>query len=47
MVKNVAPIVLYGPGELVLAHTANEYAEVDDLVTASKIYALAIMRYFS
>lgn len=38
--KNVASAALYGPGELVQAHTANEYVEVDDLVTALKTTSL-------
>jgi acetylornithine deacetylase/succinyl-diaminopimelate desuccinylase-like protein len=37
------PIVLYGPGEGRLAHTADEYVVLDDLEKASHIYTLATL----
>lgn len=33
------PTVLLGPGTLAIAHTANEWVEVDELVAAARIYA--------
>lgn len=33
------PTVIFGPGSLSVAHTANEWVGVDDLVAAARIYA--------
>ena len=33
------PTVIFGPGSLSVAHTANEWVAVDDLVAAARIYA--------
>jgi len=33
------PTVIFGPGSLTVAHTANEWIAVDDLVVAARIYA--------
>jgi acetylornithine deacetylase/succinyl-diaminopimelate desuccinylase-like protein len=33
------PAIILGPGSLTVAHTANEWAPVDELVAASRIYA--------
>ena len=33
------PTVLLGPGSLGVAHTANEWVEVDELVSAARVYA--------
>ena len=33
------PTVLLGPGSLGIAHTANEWVEVDELVAAARVYA--------
>ena len=33
------PTVILGPGSLAVAHTANEWVLVDDLVTAARVYA--------
>ncbi|MHB1133066.1 MAG: M20 family metallopeptidase [Chloroflexota bacterium] len=41
------PTVLYGPGDVHLAHTADEYAEVADVVRAAKVYALTALRLLS
>jgi succinyl-diaminopimelate desuccinylase len=37
------PTVILGPGNPALAHTHDEYVEVDDVVEAAKIYALTIL----
>ena len=33
------PTIIIGPGSLSVAHTANEWVLVDDLVAAARIYA--------
>ncbi len=33
------PTVVFGPGELDVAHTVDEYVEVDSLITAAAVYA--------
>ncbi len=33
------PTVVYGPGSMSVAHAADEYVEVDDLVSAAKAFA--------
>jgi succinyl-diaminopimelate desuccinylase len=38
------PTVAYGPGDLRLAHTANEYVEVQELLAVAKVYALTAMK---
>ena len=40
----VAECVAYGPGVLELAHQANEYVDIADLVDATKVMALASVR---
>jgi succinyl-diaminopimelate desuccinylase len=37
--------VLFGPGDLRVAHTSNEHVGVDDLVAAARIYARAFATY--
>jgi succinyl-diaminopimelate desuccinylase len=36
--KNI-PTVIYGPGEITMAHSYNEYVLVDDIITAAKVIA--------
>lgn len=38
------PTVILGPGDIALAHTADEHIDVQELVLAAKIYALLILR---
>jgi acetylornithine deacetylase/succinyl-diaminopimelate desuccinylase-like protein len=38
------PTVAYGPGDLRLAHAANEYVEVQELLAVAKVYALTAMK---
>ncbi len=40
------PTVVYGPGELALAHAYNEYVTVDDLVRTHDVILYAIRRFF-
>jgi len=37
------PTVIYGPGSLSVAHTIDEYVDVEELVVATKILALMLM----
>ena len=39
------PTVVYGPGAIQLAHTSQECVAVDDLVTASRVYADTVARF--
>ncbi|MDP2899661.1 MAG: M20/M25/M40 family metallo-hydrolase, partial [Candidatus Bathyarchaeota archaeon] len=39
------PTMIFGPGELREAHSANESVGVEDLEKAAKTYALAILRW--
>ena len=43
-VGGVTDCIAYGPGELDLAHQPDEYVEVEDLVAAAKVMALAAWR---
>jgi len=36
------PTVQYGPGDMKVAHTPDEYIKISDVVTASKVYALTL-----
>lgn len=39
------PTITLGPGSIEVAHTANEYIEIKDLLDAAKIYALTIVEW--
>ncbi len=39
------PAITIGPGSLTVAHAPNEYVEIDELVDATKIYALSIVNW--
>ncbi len=39
------PTVILGPGSLSVAHTANEWVSVEDLVAAARIYAEVFVRF--
>jgi len=39
------PTIVYGPGDVIIAHTRNEFVPVDELVVAAKTYALAAMEW--
>jgi acetylornithine deacetylase len=39
------PSVIYGPGTVLVAHSVNEYVDVDDLVDAAKGLAMAALRW--
>lgn len=43
-IAGVPHCVAYGPGELELAHQPDEYCRVDDLVNATKVLALSVLR---
>ena len=40
------PTVVYGPGELAMAHAYNEYVTVDDLLRAHDVIAYVVRRFF-
>jgi acetylornithine deacetylase/succinyl-diaminopimelate desuccinylase-like protein len=39
------PTAILGPGSLTVAHTANEWVSVDELVAAARIYARTFLRF--
>lgn len=39
------PTVIFGPGNLLLAHSTNEYIELSEILSASKILALTILNF--
>jgi acetylornithine deacetylase len=39
------PAIVYGPGSLFVAHAADEFVEIDELMVATKTYALATMEW--
>lgn len=39
------PAITIGPGDIRVAHAPNEFVEIDELVDAAKIYALAIVEW--
>lgn len=41
------PVVVYGPGGKWIAHQADEYVEVDDLVHHADVYVAAALRFLS
>jgi acetylornithine deacetylase/succinyl-diaminopimelate desuccinylase len=41
------PTVLLGPGSLGVAHTANEWVEVDELVAAARVYARVFAEFLA
>jgi len=41
------PTIGFGPGDETNAHTANDHIKIDDLVMASKVYALFVMNLLS
>ena len=40
------PTVIYGPGELTLAHTYDEYVTINDLVNTYNVMRYTIEKYF-
>ncbi len=39
------PAITLGPGSIEIAHTANEYVEIEDLLDATKIFALTMVEW--
>jgi acetylornithine deacetylase/succinyl-diaminopimelate desuccinylase-like protein len=39
------PAVLYGPGDVAHAHTVDEFVEVEDVITATKVIAHTIWHW--
>lgn len=46
-IAGVPHCVAYGPGELDLAHQPDEYCSIDDILSATKVLALAVMKLAS
>lgn len=40
------PALLFGPGDVNVAHTPDEYADVQEVILAARAYILAAIRYF-
>ncbi|MBI3989200.1 MAG: M20 family metallopeptidase [candidate division NC10 bacterium] len=41
------PMVIFGPGDAALAHQVNEWVDIEKLKIASKVYALAALRFLT
>jgi acetylornithine deacetylase/succinyl-diaminopimelate desuccinylase-like protein len=41
----ISSTVVYGPGNGALAHQADEYISIEEMVTSTKVFALTAMRY--
>ena len=37
------PTVVYGPGSILQAHTANEWVDTEEIIAATKTFALATL----
>jgi succinyl-diaminopimelate desuccinylase len=46
-IAGVPHCVAYGPGQLSLAHQPDEYCSIDDMLSATKVLALAVLRLAS
>jgi succinyl-diaminopimelate desuccinylase len=46
-IAGVPHCVAYGPGELDLAHQPDEYCSIDDILSATKVLALAVLKLSS
>ena len=42
-IAKVPQCVAYGPGLLDLAHQPDEYCDIDDMISATKVLALAVL----
>jgi acetylornithine deacetylase/succinyl-diaminopimelate desuccinylase family protein len=43
--RDGVPSIVYGPGSILLAHAPDEYVPIDELMTATKTYALVTMNW--
>lgn len=43
-IAGVPQCVAYGPGELAVAHQPDEYCSVEDIISCTKVLALAVMK---
>ena len=41
------PIIIFGPGDPVLAHSTNEFIEIDQLIEATQFYTLLAARFLN
>ena len=42
-IAGVPHCVAYGPGELAMAHQPDEYCSIDDIISCTKVLALAVL----
>lgn len=47
LLNTIMPTIIYGPGSLAKAHAADEYIEVESLITATKVFALMALDLLS
>jgi acetylornithine deacetylase/succinyl-diaminopimelate desuccinylase family protein len=45
--KHGIPAIVYGPGDIITAHASNEYVEINELISATKTYALSALDWCS
>jgi succinyl-diaminopimelate desuccinylase len=43
-IAGVPHCVAYGPGDLAMAHQPDEYCSVDDIISCTKVLALAVLK---
>ena len=40
------PALLFGPGDVNIAHMPDEFVDVQEVISAARVYILAAIRYF-
>jgi acetylornithine deacetylase len=44
-VKPITPTLGFGPGDMQIAHTINEFVQIDQVIKCTKVLALSILDY--